>query len=147
MWLRIAPLLLVLAGCGGGGADDDNHGYGFEYDVQGVTGLRLRHSPAVTPGGTVAAVISEPTLYETAFAEVQACTGLSAPAPFVILVNELGGNTGFYLSNPSLILVDVRYIGPFDTRALKHEMVHYLLDHSTGHLDPNHDSPAFELCS
>ena len=138
---RALLILLLLGGCGGGGegpAQDTNHGYGFQYDVQGVTGLKLRYSGA--PPNL--AFMQDTTYYETAFSQVEACSGLQAPAPFIILLKELD-NDGYYWSKPSLILLKT---SPYPS-IIKHEMIHYLLDVNTGDLDPTHKSHLFTDCT
>ena len=132
-------LLALLTGCGNYQPDEslqsqDNHGYGWEFDVQGESGLKLRYSPWL-PGGPLADV----TRYERDFAFVESCTGISAPAPFVII----GKIPGFFYEDPSLIVIDEYGL---DTRAYTHEIVHYLLKVSTGSPDPEHQSPFFETC-
>ena len=146
--LLLVLMLIACAGCGSG--DDNNHGYGFEFDVQGASGLRLRYSGAVAPGGTVATMISDPVFYERIFAEVEACMAMTAPAPFVIIVKhgELdGGVAGHHFSDPQLIVVDVTYILTNRSSVLRHEIIHYLLDINTGDPDPNHSSAVFAECS
>lgn len=135
----IAIVILLLAGCGSG--DEDNHGYGFQYDVQGAAGLKLRFSGA-PPNFDF---MKDPAYYEKAFAEVEACSKLQAPAPFIILVkNQVReGSDGFYMSSPSLILLTIPAYPP----VMKHEFVHYLLDVNTGDLDPNHKSSLFNDCT
>jgi hypothetical protein len=133
-------LVLLLAGCGSGGDNSlrvENHGYGFEFDAQGTTGLRLRSSGSA---------FSDVTYYEATFAEVKTCAGIEAPAPFVILTS-LDGPTGVYYSAPSLILLDMKHLSTENSSLFKHEVVHYLLDHSTGDADPNHTSALFAKCT
>jgi hypothetical protein len=146
MRLVIVLLSLLVAGCGSGGEDAaDNHGYGYEFDVQGTTGLQLRYSPVLSASDR----FSDVSLYERAFAEVEQCMNVSAPPPFVIVVpiGHFGPRhpngymqLGSYYSGPSLILVDP------GLRVFRHEVVHYLLDFSTGNLDPAHDSAFFSIC-
>lgn len=124
----LITLMLLLVSCGGGDEGSNNHGYGFQYDVQGASGLKLRGE-------------SDPSLYEKHFAEVEACTGLSATPPFVI-VQKLESLDGQYLSGPSLVLID-----PSIVLVDKHEFIHYLLDVNTGDLDPNHKSDFFRICA
>lgn len=131
-------ILLVLAGCGGHDPAN-NHGYGFAFDIQGASGMQVRYDPTEVSRGIPQTPV---TLLEQFYAEVQACTGLSAPAPFVIFVSnaQLGELDGFYYSDPSLVLVKGLFI-------FKHEVIHYLLDANTGNLDIEHRSPLFHKCS
>lgn len=140
--MRTLLVLLFLAGCGSG-EDSNNHGYGFQADLEGRSGLKLRYSAGVTEADPDFQALSTPTYYETAWSETQACTGLSAPAPFVILVKngDLGSDiAGRYFSNPSLIVLDAH------AYAVRHEMVHYLLDVNTGNPDAGHQSHFFGDC-
>jgi hypothetical protein len=150
MRILAAAILLALAGCGDVGdgsysaAENDNHGYGWNFDVVGATGLRLRYTPVFAAGDQVA----DPAFYEKGFAEVQRCTGLSAPAPSVIIVArgtlefDDGHFGGLYYNKPSLIALDESIV------LYRHEMIHYLLDYVTGDLDPKHTSDIFKqkLC-
>jgi hypothetical protein len=129
-----------MPGCGGGGDEPqsaDNHGYGWEFDAASKNGLRLRKTGATTADADLLEAIAE---------GVEACSGINAaPPPFVIVVpkDSLGANVGFYLPSPPLILIDESFgFG----EAYAHEVLHYLLDVSTGNLDPNHQNPAFEKC-
>jgi hypothetical protein len=138
----VCALLLLLTGCGSGSAQDnnDNHGYGETFDVAGATGMRLRYTPVLGPGD----VFADPKLFEGLYSEVEACTGISAPPPFIIVVAHDSLNhydpsfIGVYLSRPSLILLyGDAYTVP------RHEFIHYLLDMHTGDLDSTHKSPLF----
>ena len=133
-------VLLVLAGCGGSSDDTNNHGYGYQFDVMGASGLQLRYSPTLNAGDYYADI----AFYESEFGRVQACTGISAPAPFVIVVkpDQLPDHAGYYYSNPPLIVID-DFVA---LAAFRHEAIHYLLDYSTGDLDPGHRSPLFQKC-
>jgi hypothetical protein len=138
----LCALLLLLTGCGSGSepANHDNHGYGEAYDVAGATGLRLRYTPVLKSGE----VFADPALFEDLYSQVEACTGISAPPPFIILVPHDSLNhydpsfIGVYLSRPSLILL---YGDAYNVP--RHEFIHYLLDMHTGNLDPTHKSPFF----
>jgi len=145
--MRITAVLtiLLLVGCGGSNDEsspqaDNNHGYGYEYDVAGATGLRLRYTPTLKAGDYYADI----AFYESEFERVQDCTGISAQAPFVIVVKpeQLPAHFGYYYSDPSLIVIhDIVALVAF-----RHEAIHYLLDVSTGDLDPEHLSPLFSKC-
>jgi hypothetical protein len=130
----------LLAGCGSGNSEPDNHGYGEAFDVAGPTGLRLRYTPVLKSGE----VFANPVMFEDLYSQVEACTGISAPPPFIVVVPHDSLNhydpsfIGVYLSRPSLILLyGDAYTVP------RHEFIHYLLDMHTGNLDPTHKSPLF----
>lgn len=115
---------------------DDNHGYGWTSNATGPRGMQLRE-----PGATTQAASD----LERYAVTVAACAGIDAqPPPFVIVVprDSLYPHIGWYFSNPPLILVDEI----FRDVAFAHEMVHYLLEQSTGDLDADHASPLFRLC-
>jgi hypothetical protein len=165
----VLMLLALVAGCGNyqpdaeiarqgcGWEKSNNHGCGFEYDVQGASGMNLRYTPMVDASSLLADVSS----YEDVFAAIQISTGISAPPPFVILVAfgtlplsdrglPAGGN---YLSAPSLIrivsdppLVTSIPLDELVGMVFCHEAVHYLLDYSTGNPDPQHHSLLFSSC-
>jgi len=133
-------VLLALAGCGGSSDETNNHGYGYQFDVMGASGLQLRYSPTLEAGDYYADI----AFYESEFERVQDCTGISAQAPFVIVVKpeQLPAHFGYYYSDPSLIVIhDIVALVAF-----RHEAIHYLLDVSTGDLDPEHLSPLFSKC-
>lgn len=137
MKAMLAVLLIsFLAGCGSGGEEgNNNHGYGFQYDSIGASGMKLRGGP-------------DPSYLESLFAETETCTGLNAPAPFVIIVapgslNEANENiNGEYWDSPPLVLLDFS-----QGLAAKHEFVHYLMDVVQHVQDSNHTSPLFAKCS
>ena len=139
MFLRIVLMSFALAGCGVSDESAHNHGYGFAFDVQGVTGLKVRYDPEELRQG----FLQTPTdVFEAQYFEVEECTGLTAPAPFVIVVSEdaLGDRGGFYYSDPPLITIKGLFI-------FKHEAIHYLMDYNTGDLDSNHSSPLWAKCA
>ena len=139
--MRAILLVVFLAGCGSSGEDSpDNHGYGFAYDAQGASGLKLRYTPVLQPGDQY----TDAAWYETEFENVKQCTGISAPPPpFVIVLPEgaLVNHIGYHYSDPSLIVVTNFYV----LVAFRHEAIHYLLGY-TGDSDPNHVSPLFTKC-
>ena len=148
--IMLAILLLIVYGCGSGGNADspkaENHGYGFEYDAQGAIGLKLRYTPELT----TADPLSNPIFFENIFTQVQACVGVTSPAPMVIFVHRgtLGttpdGLTvyGEYLTAPSLVLLYADLDKVLDI--IRHEFIHYLLDVSTGNADAEHCSGVFK---
>lgn len=129
--MRVLFIVLLLAGCGGGEEGNNNHGYGFQYDAVGVSGMKLRSG--------------DPGLFEALYAETEACTAFNAPPPFVILVApksiQDGTLNGYYWNNPSLILLDLS-----QGNAAKHEFIHYLLDINTGDQDRSHALHWFVDC-
>lgn len=140
--MRVLFIVLLLAGCGGGDepADNNNHGYGFQFDSIGASGMKLRGGP-------------DPSLFEAQFAQVETCTGLSAPAPFIIIVQPgtlpIADTNGQYISRPSLILLDISNMNGtvHAENSAKHEFVHYLLDVNTGDRDAGHKSHFFQDCT
>src|SRR5690606_31115849 len=116
-------------GCGRADPSDDNYGYGWSYDEVAASGLRLRYDHAVAPGDGVPLAT-----FEDAFGETEACVGVSAAGPLVVVVPretlDAAGVTpppgahvgGLYYFDTDLVVVsDSLY-------ALRHELVHYLLD-------------------
>ena len=146
--LLALPLLAALSACGGTQQEPlPCHGYGFEYDVEGPAGMRLRYAPVAEPGDPRANVVFLEQLYRM----VEDCAGIQAPAPFVViekdgaLVSPLDGlpRKGLYYSDPDLLLIDD---SASTFWALKHETVHYLLHHALGNSDPDHTSSLFGTC-
>lgn len=146
--MKIILLLIttLLAACGGGGERQNeppnNHGYGFHFDVQGASGLRLRYTPTLNASNAQASA----AFYEDVFLNVMRCTGISVEMPpFVIIVpvGSLDGVTkrsGLYFSNPPLIVVE-------SAVAFEHEAIHYLREKLNGDPDGAHTSPMFGNCS
>ncbi len=147
-FLALLAVCLVAAGCG---ADDDehaslksnNHGFGWHFEAQAANGVTLRNEPDVV-GPVTVAVLAD--IYD----QTQACTGLNAPGPFVIVVagpvDGPGGDyTGRTYYQPPLILITE---GPSWIDTARHEFVHYLLDQAGFPREPNtaHDSPLFIDC-
>ncbi len=144
----LLAFLLALGGCGVAEQEPPPcHGYGCEYDVEGPAGMRLRYAPAVEPSDPRANVVFLEQLYQM----VEACAGIQAPAPLVViekegtLVSPLDGlpRRGLYYADPDLMLVDD---GAWTFWSLKHEAVHYLLHHALGNSDPDHTSSLFATC-
>lgn len=137
-WL-IMLIGLAVAACGGMSSEDaNNHGFGWQFDVQGPTGLKVRYDPAELKQGFPQTPIH---IFENQYNGMQKCAGLYAPPPFVIFVTEesLPNNGGWYYSSPPLITIKGLFV-------FNHEVLHYLLDMNTGDLDPNHLSPLWQKC-
>ena len=125
---------------------DDNHGFGFHFDEQAANGLRLRHQPDVIEPIRLATLVD---IYD----QTQACTGIAAPGPFVIVVAERvdahgrpgGPSTGLIFYDPPLILIVQGFTWP---PSVRHEFVHYLLDRigTSRASQTAHDSPFFVDC-
>lgn len=135
----VLSAFMAVTGCGGGSVDqDNNHGFGWQFDVQGSSGLRVRYDPEELRRGFLQTPIH---IFESQYNEVQKCAGFYAPPPFVIFVSDesLPDYGGFYYSDPPLITIKGLFI-------FKHEVIHYLLDYNTGNLDPSHASPLWGRC-
>ncbi len=149
--LLVAAFWSGVAGCGRAEPETaDNHGYGWEYDLSGASGLRLRYDPAVP-----ASEQADLEVFERALAEVSACVGLAAPGPLVVVVprgslDERSGAPpppglhvgGLYYFDTDLVVVTA------SLAALRHELVHYLLDQHGYPVDRNreHAHDAFTAC-
>lgn len=128
------------------GSDSNNHGFGWEYEGQAANGLTLRNEPDVAEPIELAVLAD---IYD----QTQACTGISVPGPFVIVVAEQvdehgqpGGQfSGLTFYGPPLVLITQ---GAIWTSVAQHEFVHYLLDQSGFPRERNevHDSPLFTEC-
>ena len=138
---------LVAAGCGvEEESDSNNHGFGWGYEAQATNGLTLRNEPDVVEPIDVAVLAD---IYD----QTQACTGISMPGPFVIVVakqldehGQPGGEfSGLTFYGPPLVLITQ---GVIWTSVAQHEFVHYLLDQSGFPRERNqvHDSPLFTEC-
>jgi hypothetical protein len=145
-FLALVVVCLAAAGCGADGDNaslKDNHGFGWHFEAQGANGVILRNAPGVVAPVTVAVLAD---IYD----QTQACTGLNAPGPFVIVVAEAvdgpGGNTiGRTYYQPPLVLITEGWSW-IDTA--RHEFVHYLLDQAgfPRELNSAHHSPFFTDC-
>lgn len=134
--LSIATAAALLAGCGG---SDTNSGYGWQYDAISDAGVRVQYHTATKRR----AYLSIETL-DSVYLFVERCTGISAPGPFVVILDHdpIEGHLGRYEG----ALIAVRATDPtkqymFDTSfglvsadgrdtfrwLLAHEYVHYLL--------------------
>ncbi len=146
--LILAVFGLAVAGCGTDleESGSDNHGFGWAFEAQTANGLTLRNEPEVV----------EPVRFDVLadiYEQTQACTGISAPGPFVIVVAEPvdefgqpgGQSLGLTFYGPPLILLAQ---GATWTGIAQHEFVHHLLDQAGFPRERNHahDSPLFTDC-
>jgi hypothetical protein len=140
MKARAFLLGLLVAGCGGGEVQQDNHGYGSSgFDVQSAVGIKIRYE---IDEQTVSNSGIGPAFFDQAFEATVACTGITAaPPPYVIVRSDKADSIcGRYFGAPPLIVVAGHPL------CFRHEVVHYLLEQSTG--DPNsaHGSALFAKC-
>ena len=139
--------LPLLAACGSN-SGQDNHGYGYQYDAIGTTGLRVRFDGQPAP--TLAEI-------EQLYIETETCTGIQATGPLVILqpgTFETADGAVVYgrtfLDTGTVLISSL--IDP-DPKAgyyyYKHEFIHYLLHQSGFPFEQNaaHQSPLFNLCT
>ena len=139
----VAAAFIFLSGCGGGCCEQQdsaspNHGFGFAYDAMSKDGRLKLRSPGATTG--------DADFYAARSVAIEVCSGITAPAPppFVAVVprDSIGEKrVGLYFAGPPLILVDEGW-----PMAYEHEVLHYLLDATTGDLDPTHQHEAFHRC-
>ena len=147
---KILFILLCLAAVTGCGreAGSNNHGYGYHFDEQGTSGLRVRFDGNTKP--TLAEI-------ESLYRQVEACTGIDTTGPLVIFsAVDMTGAQGepiwgkTYLDTGTVIgALRSNSTATSTTWALKHEFVHYLLHQSgfdyTANL--NHQSDFFLDCT
>lgn len=140
MRLPVLCLAALLFGCAG--PDDpsaDNHGYGWEYDAIGPTGLRVQYADDLPD--SLRAPLAD---LESAWVDTAACVGIepAPPGPLVVLVPDAFtcgaaypaiGCT--YLDTRTIVVAAHRL-----TFALRHEYVHVLLERT------DHHSYLFDAC-
>jgi hypothetical protein len=138
---------VVAAGCAvEEKSNNDNHGFGWEAEAQATNGLTLRNEADVVEPVPLAVLAD---IYD----QTQACTGISAPGPFVVVVakpvdesGHPGGQLpGLTFYDPPLVLITQ---GATWTGIAQHEFVHHLLNHAGFARERNHahDSPLFTDC-
>ena len=151
--VRLTCLCVLITGCVAVGgcavdeqSDSNNHGFGWAYEAQATNGLTLRNE----------ADVAEPVRFDVLadiYDQTEACTGISAPGPFVIVVSGPvddqgrpdGQSPGLTFYDPPLVLIAQ---GSTWVGIAQHEFVHYLLDQSGFPRERNdaHDSPFFSDC-
>ncbi len=144
--------LVLLLGCAPDPAAD-NYGYGWAYDAEGETGLRLRVDVAnPLDRSTLEPIEATLATLEAAWLDTITCTGLPAhPGPLVVIVEsgELGPNRGYTYYDTRLVLLAMNWGGLWLVETARHEFVHLLLaDHGfPDGRNTAHDSPLFDACA
>lgn len=147
-------LCLLLVGCGT--QESPNHGFGYSYDEQGKTGIRVRYLDDTSP---------HLAFVEQMYRETMTCAGIDAPGPLVIFVppgsikdaDNINVNGKTYLDTGTIILDNDACINgvlckilAFQGHVMKHEDVHWLL-HWSGKLTEEqqfaHDATEFTTCT
>lgn len=134
-------LYMILVGCGQDSGN--NHGYGWHFDEIGESGLRIRYSDSQL----LADVLKNVSFFERNFQHVVSCTGITAPGPLIVVVDELYVNGtrygGWVHFDTNLVLIEYTSM-----LRLNHEFVHYLLNVSGFDANANsrHQSDLFEKC-
>ena len=122
-WIAVLVLTLA-AGCGDQDSSqqpqDNNHGYGYAYTESNNDGLRMR-AYGVKPNLF--------SYYESAWADMLACTGLPATQPPLIIVVEANNAD---LTDPAgygRTFIDTGTIltGAVTDETIRHAMLHVLL--------------------
>src|SRR5436190_15670136 len=134
MKARAFMLGLFVAGCGGEEDEQDNHGYGYSgFSVQSPVGIKIRYE---IDEQIVSASGIGPAFFDRAFEATVACTGITAsPPPYVIVRSDKADTIcGRYFRAPPLIVLAGHPL------CFPHEVVHYLLEQSTGDPDTAHGS-------
>lgn len=144
---RIAFASLVVAALVGCGQPTDNHGYGWHYDAEAPSGLRVRWNGPAWPS---LAYIDE--LWHI----TSACVGAAAPGPLVIFIDDVPDQslvdiTGLTYLDTGTVLIQKRRDGAAYAVAtvLKHEFVHWLMHYNgrlTAQQQLDHDAPEFLDC-
>ena len=145
--VTLAATVLVAIGCvDREPASIGNHGYGWQYDVLGETGMMLRLAPA---GGYGLAQ------YEADYVSVESCLGIEAPGPFVVQVDTLpipdATDTAYgitYLDNGTVVVYATPMNLQLTSHVARHEFIHYLLwtQAFPEPLQRAHDHWAFGTC-
>lgn len=140
-------MAIALTACGASGDNGKpNHGYGWDFDAQAESDLRVRWNGTQWPS---LAYIDE--LYSI----TAACVGETAPAPLVIFVDEVPDGdsvidvTGLAYLDTGTVVIQKHDSIHAVTANLRHEFVHWLLHYSgalTVAQQSAHDSPLFLEC-
>lgn len=148
-WIVTLAAILLL-GCGQATVSEDNYGYGWHYDVQSGSGLRVRYN-GVNPQIDIIYI-------ESLYVDVVNCVGTPAHGnPLLVFVDssELGNNgnysPGLIYRDTGLILIDkdtaTDYWNWFRSTA-GHEFTHWLLNGVISDEEHRlHTSPIFSLCA
>lgn len=163
--MRTALVLLtclLLFACEDTGARNDNHGYGWRYDWQGASGLRVRFedSADLTSLSTIKVGLDDTRPFgaiEQTYLDTLSCSGHSAPvAPLVIITgaaldpSEHDGQGRYYPDTGLIVVRSVQeYPRGWPLEVFKHQVVHFVLHQRDASTDQNvnHGSALFSLCS
>lgn len=142
-------LVLLLVGCGQQ-QDETNHGYGWGYDQQSASGLRVRY---------VGQMLPPIELLDAAYLETAQCMQLEPPhGPLLIFANDVldrfNAEGTFFLDTGTAVIDsflndNAQTLNPYLLWAFRHEMVHHILNETGFPIQRNraHDSPFFESCA
>lgn len=121
-----------------------NHGYGYDYHYYDAdTGLHYRDDRGTG---------RDPQTVIDIWRRTASCMGAAElNAPMVIYTDDPQACARFdsescYLADPPLVIIGTYAEWTAELYAVRHELVHYILDVTTGDLDPEHSSPAFDVC-
>lgn len=126
--IGLGAMVAAVVSCGGGDVDEaaDNHGWGWHYDAQGETGIRLRNAQPER---------YSMAQYESDWVQVQSCMGIAVDeAPLVIqrqslpLGDDFGplDYGGTYLDTGLILHYAAEGMDTMDSKHARHEFVHYI---------------------
>lgn len=154
LFVVVVISLFFLASCE---SDNNNHGYGYHYTEITPLGIKIQYNENT--------LHIDSSYIDDNYIYAQTCTGLYAPSPFVVVVDEndqiltdsdLTLN-GIFYTDPSLIVVtDNDFLGYMYVRidnfekysTLNHEFLHYLI-HENGYssdFNGDHHNIFFVTC-
>lgn len=150
---------LFFCGCGSqqqAPAPDDNHGYGYRFDAITPSGLRIRYDTTLLYLAFLGDAPDAAASMDRAYSETEQCTGLTGPAPLVIIVPlrgflfTYGTHTRGYtfLDTNTVLIPDLAFSPDELSWILRHEFTHIVLNENGYPADRNaaHDSPLFSTC-
>jgi len=140
--------LVVLIGCGNDSNQENdsgnNFGYGFHFDVQGSTGLKVRWENTSGLGLST---------LEDIYIGIMSCAGATVTGPLLIFqpdIQERFGHVGVYFYNTNTVAIDSdQPLNSTGQEVLRHEYTHHVLKLSGADFNQNenHGHVAFTNCS